>query len=116
MTRDFGELWRGADKVVYSTTLTGSTRRGPAWSAPSTRSRCALSSPRADHDVLVGGPGLAEQTLRAGLVDEIGVVVVPAVVGGGTPYLPDGLRLDLRLLDERRFAGGFAALRYAVRR
>ena len=55
-------------------------------------------------------------TLRAGLVDEIGVVVVPAVVGAGTPYLPDGLRLDLRLLDERRFAGGFAALRYAVRR
>ncbi len=114
--RDFGELWRGADKVVYSTTL-------PEVSTPRTTLERrfdpdvvqALLS-RDDRDVHVGGPGLAQHALRAGLVGEIGVVLAPAVVGGGTPYLPPGLRLDLRLLDERRFGNGFVALRYAVRR
>jgi dihydrofolate reductase len=114
VTRDFGELWRGADKVVYSTTLdevsTPRTRLERSFDPEAVRSLVAAS----DRDVLVGGPGLAEHALRAGLVDEIGVVVAPVVVGGGTAYLPDGLRLDLRLLEERRFANGFAALRYAV--
>ena len=109
-----GELWRGADKVVYSTTLdevsTPRTRLERTFDPDAVRSLVVAS----DRDVLVGGPGLAEHALRAGLVDEIGVVVAPVVVGGGTAYLPDGLRLDLRLLDERRFANGFAALRYAV--
>ncbi len=114
VTRDFGELWRGADKVVYSTTLdavsTPRTRLERSFDPDAVRALVAAS----DRDVLVGGPGLAEHALRAGLVDEIGVVVAPVVVGGGTAYLPDRLRLDLRLLEERRFANGFAALRYAV--
>ena len=114
VTRDFGELWRGADKVVYSTTLdevsTPRTRLERTFDPDAVRSLVVA----ADRDVLVGGPGLAEHALRAGLVDEIGVVVAPVVVGGGTAYLPDRLRLDLRLLEERRFANGFAALRYAV--
>ena len=114
VTRDFGELWRDADKVVYSTTLdeasTPRTRLERSFDLDAVRSLVAAS----DRDVLVGGPGLAEHALRAGLVDEIGVVVAPVVVGGGTAYLPDRLRLDLRLLDERRFTNGFAALRYAV--
>ena len=114
VTRDFGELWRGADKVVYSTTLdevsTPRTRLKRSFDPDAVRALVAAS----DRDVLVGGPGLAEHALRAGLVDEIGVVVAPVVVGGGTAYLPDRLRLDLRLLEERRFANGFAALRYAV--
>ena len=116
VARDFGELWRGADKVVYSTTLsavdTPRTRLERSFDPESVRALVAA----ADRDVLVGGPGLAEHALGAGLVDEIGVVIVPAVVGAGTHYLPDDLRLDLELLDERRFAGGFAALRYALRR
>jgi dihydrofolate reductase len=114
VTRDFGELWRDADKIVYSTTLgdvsTPRTRLERAFDPDAVRALVSGS----DCDVLVGGPGLAEHALRAGLVDEIGVVVAPAVVGGGTRHLPDGLRIDLRLLDERRFANGFAALRYAV--
>jgi dihydrofolate reductase len=116
VTRDFGELWRGADKVVYSTTLnsvgTPRTRLERSFDRESVRALVA----GADRDVLVGGPGLAADALRAGLVDQIGVVVAPAIVGGGTRYLPDGLRLDLQLLDQRRFASGFVAQRYTVRR
>ena len=67
-----------------------------------------------DGDVSVGGATLAASALRAGLVDECQIYVVPVVVGGGTPWLPDGLRLRLRLLDEHRFDSGVVHLRYAV--
>jgi dihydrofolate reductase len=114
--RDFGELWRGADKIVYSTTLdevtTRRTRLERSFQPEAVRRLVADS----DRDVLVGGPGLAAHALRAGLVDELSVIVVPTIVGAGTRYLPVGLRVDLRLLDERRFASGFTALSYAVTR
>jgi riboflavin biosynthesis pyrimidine reductase len=69
---------------------------------------------RSDLDLSVGGPHLAASALRAGLVDEVRQFLAPAVVGGGTAIFPDRLRLGLELLDERRFAGGFVYLRYAV--
>jgi hypothetical protein len=37
------------------------------------------------------------------------------VVGGGTRSLPDDVTLDLELLDEGRFAGGFMHARYRIR-
>jgi dihydrofolate reductase len=66
-------------------------------------------------DISVGGPGLAAHALRAGVVDEIQLMLVPVVVGGGTRALPAGLRADLDLLDERRFASGAVYLRYQSR-
>lgn len=111
---DFGQLWRAADKVVYSTTL-------QEVSTPRTRLERTFDPDvvrrlvqNADGDVVIGGPGLAAHALAAGLVDVLSVVIVPVVVGAGTPYLPKGLRLQLHLEDERRFASGFAALRYTV--
>ena len=65
-----------------------------------------------DRDISVGGPELAAQAIRAGLVDEIQLFLAPAVVGGGTRALPDGVRLKLELLDERRFGNGTLYLRY----
>jgi riboflavin biosynthesis pyrimidine reductase len=63
----------------------------------------------------VGGPDLAAQALKAGLVDEIHLVVASVVVGGGIEALPDSVRLDLELLDERRFGNGMVHLRYRTR-
>jgi dihydrofolate reductase len=63
----------------------------------------------------VGGPELAGQALKAGLVDEVHLFVSPVVVGGGTRALPDGLRLDLELLDQRRFGNGVVQLHYGTR-
>lgn len=68
----------------------------------------------ADRDLTVAGPGLAASALRAGLVDEIHQLVSPIVVGGGTRFLPDDVRIELDLLDERRFANGVVFLRYAT--
>ena len=69
----------------------------------------------ADRDLTVGGPGLAAQALEAGLVDECHLFLTPIVVGGGTPALPTGVRLELDLLDERRFAGGVVHLHYRIK-
>jgi dihydrofolate reductase len=113
--REFGELWRAADKVVYSSTLqavsTGRTRLEPAFDPEAVRRLKSV----AEADLSIGGPDLAGQALRAGLVDELHLIAVPIVVGGGTPWLPAGARLQLELLDERRFTHGTVYLRYAVR-
>jgi len=113
--RDYAEIWRDADKVVYSRTLA-------AASTPRTRierdfdpEAVRRMKETAGRDLSVGGPGLAAHALRAGIVDEIQLFLVPVVVGGGTRALPDGLRVDLDLLDERRFAGGAVYLRYQSR-
>ena len=63
-------------------------------------------------DIGIGGPSLAAHAIRAGLVDEFRILVVPVIVGGGNPWLPDDARLDLELLDERRFRNGTVYLGY----
>jgi len=112
--RDFAELWRAAEKVVYSTTLTevttSRTRRERAFEPDSVR---ALKADAAS-DITIGGPGLAGHALAAGLVDECHLFLHPVSVGGGTPALPVGVRVKFELLSERRFTSGAVHLRYRV--
>jgi dihydrofolate reductase len=114
--RDFQQIWRAADKVVYSTTLetvsSARTRLEPAFDADDVR-RMKTS---AERDISVGGPGLAAQALTAGLVDELHLFVVPVAVGGGDRALPDDVRMQLELLDERRFGNGTVHLDYRIER
>ncbi|MCW2572618.1 MAG: bifunctional deaminase-reductase domain protein [Frankiales bacterium] len=115
VARDFAEIWQAADKVVYSTTLpavsSAKTRLERSFDAGSVRRLKAESAA----DLSVGGPGLAGHALRAGLVDECHLFVNPVVVGGGTRALPDDVRVDLELLDERRFGNGVVHLHYRTR-
>jgi dihydrofolate reductase len=112
---DFARIWQGADKVVHSRSLA-------SVSSPRTRLEQTFDPPAlarlvaaAERDVSIGGPTLAAEALRAGIVDEVHVFRVPVVVGGGTAALQDGIRLDLTLLEARAFAGGTTYSRYAVR-
>ena len=113
--QDFAQIWQAADKLVYSTTLetlaSARTRIERVFDPDAIRQMKAT----ADRDLTVGGPGLAAQALKAGLVDECHLFLTPIVVGGGTPALPTGVRLDLDLLDERRFAGGVVHLHYRIK-
>ena len=113
--RDYAQIWRAADKVVYSTTLdttsSAKTRIERAFDPDTVREMLAT----ADRDFSVGGPTLAAEAFRAGLVDEVHLFLTPVVVGGGTAALPHGVRLDLELLDERRFASGVVHLHYGTR-
>lgn len=115
ITAEFAALWQAADKVVYSTTLdaprTTRTRLERTFDPAAVRELTAAATA----DLTIGGANLAATALREGLVDEVQLVVHPVIVGGGKPALPDGVRVDLDLLDERRFTGGHVYLRYAVR-
>jgi dihydrofolate reductase len=110
--QDFAKIWQAADKVVYSTTL-------PAVSSARTRierdfdpEAVRRMKAAAGRDITVGGPHLAAEAIRAGLVDEYQLFLVPFMVGGGNQSLPDNVRVKLELLDERRFSGGVVFLRY----
>ena len=112
---DYAAVWQAADKVVYSSSLeavsTPRTRLERTFDADEVRALVQS----ADAPVSVGGPTLAEHALRAGLVDELQLYVVPWVIGGGLAVLPDGFRVQLDLQEEHRFESGVLFLRYTVR-
>ena len=114
-TADFAGIYEAADKIVYSTTLdatwTKRTRLERAFDADAVRDLKSSAS----RDIAIGGPDLAADVFRAGLVDELYFFVVPVAVGGGKPALPD-FRVDFTLIDEKRFASGRVFLRYRVER
>ena len=112
---DYAEIWKGADKIVYSRTLaevsSARTRIEREFDIDAIRQLKAT----ADRDISIGGPDLAAQAIAAGLVDELHLFLAPVVVGGGKQSLPDEVRLELELLDERRFANGVVHLHYRNR-
>ena len=113
---DYARIWRAADKIVYSNTLetvsSAKTRIERDFDPEVVRRLKAA----AGSDMSIGGPDLAAQALKAGLVDECHLFVAPVVVGGGKRSLPDDVRLKLELLDERRFGSGMVYLYYRTRR
>jgi dihydrofolate reductase len=112
--QDYAQIWRAADKIVYSSTLgtvsSARTRIERDFDPEAVRRMKA----RAERDISVGGPDLAAQALETGLVDECHLFVAPIVVGGGKRSLPNDVRLELELLDERRFEGGVVHLHYRI--
>jgi dihydrofolate reductase len=113
--QDFAGIWRAAAKIVYSKTLeavsSARTRIERDFDVEAVRQMKAA----AGRDITVGGPDLAAQAFEAGVVDECHLFVAPIVVGGGKQSLPDKVRLELELLDERRFGNGMVHLRYRTR-
>ncbi|HEX5268449.1 MAG TPA: dihydrofolate reductase family protein [Acidimicrobiales bacterium] len=112
--REFAEMWRDADKVVYSRTLEAAssarTRLEHDFDPEAVRRLKAAAARR----ITIVGADLAGQALAAGLVDEVRLLTVPVVLGGGKPALPKGAKLPLRLLETRQFASGVVFLRYRV--
>ncbi len=113
--RDFANLWRAADKVVYSRTLsqvaTPRTRLERTFEVDAIRAMKA----GARSDLGIGGPDLAAHAFRAGLIDEIHLFLAPIIVGGGKQSLPDDVRMKLTLVDQRRFdRSSVAYLRYTA--
>ena len=112
---DFARIWQAADKVVYSTSL-----EAPSTSRTSLERRFDPDAVRerkraSEADLMIGGPGLAAEAFRAGLVDVVHLFVAPVTVGGGKPAMPRDVRIDLELESERRFGNGMAQLAYRVR-
>jgi dihydrofolate reductase len=113
--QDFAGIWQAADKIVYSKTLdtpsSARTRIERDFDPDAVRRMRAS----AERDISVGGPDLAAQAIRAGLVDEYHLFLTSIIVGGGKQSLPDNVRLELELLDERRFGNGMVHLHYRTK-
>ncbi len=109
---DFAQIWQAADKVVYSRSLeavsTARTRIERSFDPEAVRQM----KMRAGRDLTVGGPNLAAEAMKAGLVDEAHLIISPVVVGNGKKALPGDVRLQFELLDERRFGNGVVHLHY----
>ena len=112
--RDYAQIWQAADKVVYSRALQSVASKKTRIERDFDPETILRMKDTAGSDLGIGGPELAAQALRAGLVDEFSVLVAPVVVGAGNPALPPKLRLNLELLDERRFGSGIVFLQYRV--
>jgi dihydrofolate reductase len=113
---DFARIWQAADKVVYSRTLksasTARTRIERDFDPEAVRRMKAET----EGDLLVGGAELAGQAVAAGVVDELHLFLAPIVVGGGKRFLPDHVRVELELEDQRRFGNGMVFLPYRTKR
>jgi dihydrofolate reductase len=116
VTRDYAEVWRSADKVVYSRTLSTTSSARTQIEREFDPDAVRRLKRIGEADITVGGADLAGQALAAGLVDECHLFLCPVVVGGGKRALPDGVRVRLQLLGERRFAGGVVHLHHRVDR
>jgi dihydrofolate reductase len=112
LSRDFAEIWQAANKIVYSKTLeTVSTRKTQLERTFDPEAIRRLKE-TIEQDILIGGAQLAAQAFRSGLIDECHLFLIPIIVGGGKQSLPNNVRLELELLEERRFGSGVVFLRY----
>jgi dihydrofolate reductase len=117
VVQDFAEIWQRAEKIVYSKTLQTASSARTRIEREFDREAVQELKATGGRDLTIGGPELAAQAIEAGLVDEYHLFLVPVVVGGGKRSLPEAnVRVNLELLDERRFRNGTMYVRYSIRR
>jgi len=114
--RDFAGIWRAADKVVYSTTLSSVDTARTTIERRFDPDAVRELRDAAELDLGIGGPELAAHAFRAGLVEECHLFLAPVVIGGGTRAIPDDVRVELELRDQRSFDSGMVFLHHLVRR
>jgi dihydrofolate reductase len=113
--KEYAKIWQAAEKIVYSTTLETVTSARTRIERDFDPEGVRQMKRQAGRDITVGGPHLAAEAIRAGLVDDYHLFVTPIVVGGGNPALPKDVRVNLELVDERRFEGGVVHLHYRTK-
>jgi dihydrofolate reductase len=114
--QEFAGIWQKADKIVYSKTLQTVSSAKTLIEREFDPEAIRQLKAKAGADLSVGGAALAVQAIEAGLVDEYQLFLLPVVVGGGKRSLPgDEVRVNLELLDQRRFRNGTVYLHYRTR-
>ena len=115
LMRDFAQVWQAADKIVFSRTLEAVSTRKTQIERNFDPEAIRRLKDSVQQDIHIGGAELAAQAFRSGLIDECHLFIKPIIVGGGKAALPDNVRLELELLDERRFGNGAVYLGYRTR-
>lgn len=113
--RDFVSIWRALPKVVFSRTLDSVTGANTRLAHGDLRAELTSLRQSSGGDIEIGGAELAAQAIRLNLVDEYWLLVHPTAVGGGVPFFPPGQRINMELLETRRFASGVAFLKYRAK-
>jgi dihydrofolate reductase len=111
---DYPEIWRAAEKIVYSRTLQTTSSERTRIERTLDPAAIVQLKESSTHDMSIGGADLAGKAMAAGLVDEYHLFLGPVIVGGGKRALPDHVRVQLELLDEHRFRSGVVHLHYRV--
>lgn len=113
--REWTSIWKPLPKVVFSTTLSvveGAARLAAGGLAEEIE---RLRAEPETSNIAIGGATLAAEAAGLGLIDEYRARVYPVLVGGGIPFFPhNGHRVDLELVESRRFTSGVLYLRYRV--
>lgn len=109
---DYAKIWRAANKIVYSTTMTDATIANARLERSFDPSAVQKLVAESDKDYDIGGPHLAAAAIKVGIVDEYHQIIVPQLIGGGNHWLPKDTKNKLELVDLRRFENGFAHLHY----
>ena len=112
--RDYAEIWRGAEKVVFSRTLEMASSARTRIEATFDTEMIRQKKESTKSDLAIGGAELAAFAFRSNLIDECHLFLNPIVVGGGKQALPSKVRARLDLLDEDRFGNGVVHLHYRV--
>ena len=115
VVREYAQIWRDTDKIVYSSTLGAASTSRTTVSRQFDPEAVRQLKRTSDADLSIGGAALGAEAFRHGLVDECVLLLCPVFVGGGKPALPLGVRRDLELLDHGRFGNGVVCVRYGVR-
>jgi len=115
ITQDYAQIWQAANKIVYSKTLEAVSTRKTQLERNFDPEAIRRLKEAVKEDILIGGPGLAAHAFQSGLIDECQLFLTPIIVGGGKKSLPDNIRLELALLEERRFRNGVVFLRYRTK-
>lgn len=113
---DYKAIWLAADKIVHSRTMTEAASARTRIEAEFDPEAVRALKASAERELSIGGPELAAAAFAADLIDEVALFVSPVIIGGGKPALPAGARIDLELIEERRFSGGVVYARYDVGR
>ena len=109
---DYAKIWKAAKKIVYSTTLSEVTTADTTLERSFDPSAIQKLVAESDKDFDIGGPHLAAQAIKAGIVDEYHQIIVPIMIGSGNYWLPKDVKIQLKLADLRRFENGFVHLQY----
>lgn len=111
---DYAGIWRAAEKIVYSQSLRAVSSARTRIEREFDRDAIERLKESSEADITIGGAELAGHAIGAGLVDELHLFLCPIVVGGGKRALPDNVRVQLDLLEQRRFRNGVVHLHYRI--
>ena len=110
---DYSKIWRAADKIVYSTSLAELKIKNATIERSFDPSAIQKQVAESDKDYDIGGPHLAAQAIKANIIDDYHQFIAPIIIGSGNYWLPKDFKIQLKLVDSRKFENGFVYLRYS---